>query len=307
MAPHHHSLHSIRSTLHRSAHVAETGWTRATAPFRAARYGVASGWDRLTLHFLDRWDSLSARVAGAADATRWRWYRLADGVVESWDRFAERTTAPGRRGIAIGAAALTALLCLLLIASVISIGHPRSEPVHRATVATSSDMRTGAAPTRSNIQGTASSEDPLPGVNVHVNEDAGYLFSYPDDWDLSSSGTTTTVLSPNGEVTMSFEVAPPGPLRHVSDEIVQDLTASHDDVRLVSDEVGQTPQGEESLVIGGEATDSTGKPITFLVITIHGDDHNRAILVRFGAGSAPLRALPGIQEIIASFRTSQPR
>ena len=87
---------------------------------------------------------------------------------------------------------------------------------------------------------------------------------------------------------------------------MQDLTASHDDVRLVSDTVGRTPQGEESLVIGGEATDSTGKPITFLVITIHGDDQNRAILVRFDAGSEPLKALPAIQEIIASFRTSHP-
>jgi hypothetical protein len=257
---------------------------------------VATRWYRS----VDRAEALAGRVT---DAIRQPWYRTADGIGGGWDRLVDRTTGADSRGIRLGAAALIAMLSFLIATSVIAIDRS-SRSVPGATVSTRPDTD-GETRAEGSTETTAASEDQLPGVNVHVNEAAGYLFSYPDGWDLSTSGTTTVVLSPDGEVMISFDVAPPGRLSRVSDRIVRDLTASHDNVRLVSDEVQQTPQGERSIVIGGEATDATGSPITFLAITIRGDDQNRAILVRFGAGSDPVHALPEIEEIIASFRTSR--
>ena len=144
----------------------------------------------------------------------------------------------------------------------------------------------------------------LPGVNVHVNAGGGYLFSYPDSWELTSSGETDELVSLSGDVVMSFGVAPSGPLRQASDRVLRSLTSPYSDIRLVSDRAERTEQGQRGLVIGATATDANGAFVRLMAITIRGPDHNRAITVRFSASSDLLNALPAIRQIIGSFRTS---
>jgi hypothetical protein len=104
---------------------------------------------------------------------------------------------------------------------------------------------------------------------------------------------------------MSFGVAPSGSLRETSDRVVGDLTARYTDVRLLSERFERTEQGQPSMLIGGTASDATGSPIRFLVITIRGEDRNWAISVHYATGADPVVSLPAIEEIVGSFRTSR--
>jgi hypothetical protein len=145
----------------------------------------------------------------------------------------------------------------------------------------------------------------LPDVKVHVNDRAGYLFSYPDSWALSPSGQDAMLVSPDGDVVVSFGLAPIGSLERASDGVLASLTSGYGDVELVAGDVERTEQGERSLVVGGTATDENGDLIRFLAITIQGSDQNRAITVHFSADSDPVAVLPSIREIVASYRISE--
>ena len=140
---------------------------------------------------------------------------------------------------------------------------------------------------------------------MHLNEGGGYLFSYPDTWELTSAGDEASLSSPDDEVIMTFGTGPSGSLEEASDRILKDITSSYTDVKLVAGQIERTPQGFRSVVAGGDALDASGAQIRFLVITIEGPDENRAITVRFSRSADPLGALPAIQEIISSFRVSQ--
>lgn len=167
--------------------------------------------------------------------------------------------------------------------------------------------RPGVIPSPTSAAGPnqATASPSLPGVNVHVNDRAGYLFSYPNSWALAPSGQDAMLVSPNGDVVVSFGLAPIGSLERASDGVVASLTNGYGDVELVAGGVERTEQGERSLVVGGTATDANGDLIRFLAITIQGSDQNRAITVHFSADSDPVAVLPSIREIVASYRTSE--
>jgi hypothetical protein len=227
-----------------------------------------------------------------------RWYRLTD-------RIAGRSEIPAfsnlRRGAGSRTAIFVAVLCVLLAVPVIAvIRATRDTPVPssgtREIPAASPEVRPGGE--------APGDEAQLPGFAVHVNEDAGYLFSYPDTWTVSHSGETTRLLGPEGDVEMTFGMAPSRALEPASDQVVAEVAGSYSDVELVTSEVERTPQGQRSLVVGGRGTDAAGNAVRFIVITIRGADQTLAITVRFPAGSDPLDSLSVIQEIVASFRTS---
>jgi hypothetical protein len=269
---------------------------------------VSAGWERLADGFLDRWYRFSDRVAAG-------WERLADGFLDRWygffdrvaagrarltDRLSRRHGMRSRTRILVGVT-LCALLALPVIA-LIRAGRDTSVPSNTASADTHGGPAVGIEePAR---QGLSASNDRLPGFDVHVNEQAGYLFSYPDSWDISSSGATARLVSPDGNVVMTFGMAPLGSLEEASDQAVAKATSSFVDVELVAGEVSRTLQGLRSLVVGGNAIDATGASVQFLVIAIQGPDENRAITVRFSADADPLDALPVIKQIVASFRTS---
>jgi len=260
--------------------------------------GIAAGREKLADRFLARWHRIAAGREGLADRFLVRWYRLTDRIAVGRERLADGWS---RRGVASRTAILVTVLSALLAVPVIAlIRAGRDTPVPSsgtpATPAASPEIRAG--------RDTSAAEDQLPGFGVHVNEQAGYLFSYPDAWTLSHSGETTRLLSPKGDIVMTFGLAPSRALEPASDRVVAKVASSYSDVELVTGEVERTPQGQPSLVVGGRATDASGAAVRFLVITIRGTDQTRAITVRFAAGSDPLDSLPVIREIVASFRTS---
>jgi hypothetical protein len=162
--------------------------------------------------------------------------------------------------------------------------------------------RTAAEPVR---RGLHAENDGLPGYEVHVNEGGGYLFSYPDTWEIISAGNGTRLISSDDEVIITFETGPSGSLEEASDRVMENVTRSYSAVELVAPEIERTPQGFRSVVAGGDALEATGARVRFLSITIQGPDENRAIIVRFAPSADPIEALPAIQEIVSSFRISQ--
>lgn len=205
-------------------------------------------------------------------------------------------------GITVAIAAMAS--AALVIALNVSIGGRNGSIVGADLVAERPLPSPTVQPNARPSEGARVTLAPLPGIDVHVNDRAGYLFSYPDDWKLSSSGNGDELTDPNGGVVMSFDAAPSGPLRRAADQVISTLGTRYADVRVVSDRLETTDQGQPSSVIGATAVDESGALIRLMVITVHGPDRNRAITVRFARGSDPLDALPEIQQILASFRTS---
>jgi hypothetical protein len=243
-------------------------------------------------------DHLAEELADLSERFLVRWYRLTDRIAAWRERPAGGKL---RRGVASRTAIFVTVLCALLAVPVIALiragmDTPVLSPGTPASPAASPEPRAG--------QETSGAEDQLPGFGVHVNEQAGYLFSYPDTWTVSQSGDTTRLLNPKGDIVMMFGMAPSRALKAASDRVVAEVASSYSDVELVTGDVERTPQGQPSLVVGGRATDAAGDAVRFLVITIRGTDETRAITVRFAAGSDPLDSLPVIREVVASFRTS---
>jgi hypothetical protein len=235
-----------------------------------------------------------------SDSILIRWYRLTDRIAARRERPAYRE--PGRGTVVARTAMFIALVCALVAVPVIAwvrLGQEPAAPTRRTPA-------TGAAgPTVGAEAGTFENPAQLPGFGVHVNQAAGYLFSYPDAWTVSDTGGTARLVPPTGDIVMTFGMAPARGLEAASAELVEEVTRPYTDVELVSSEIERTPQGQPSLVVGGRGTDVTGEAVRFLVITIHGSDDTRAITVRFDPGSDPLESLPVIREIVASFRTAE--
>jgi hypothetical protein len=249
-----------------------------------------------------------AEELGAVSDLLVRWYRLTD-------RITARRERPTVGELRYGAAARTAIFVTVLSAllavpviAVIRVNETRAPSSDApATRAASPGVQTGgvASPdVRTNGEETSGTEGQLPGFDVHVNKEGGYLFSYPDTWTVSHTGEVTRLLGPTGDVEMTFGIAPSRALEPASDRVVAEVADAYSDVELVTSEVDRTPQGQRSLVVGGTATDAAGDRVRFLVITIQGADQTRAITVRFDAESDPLDSLSVIREVVASFRTS---
>jgi hypothetical protein len=259
---------------------------------------IAAAWTRLTDGVLDRWYRFSDRIAAArtrlADSVLDRWYRFSDRVAAAWTRLADRIYA-----------LVVLTLCILLAISAIALiraGPDTPVPRDTATDTPEAPVAGGEDPTR---RGLSETNDQLPGYDVHVNEGGGYLFSYPDSWEIASAGDSARLVSPDDDVVITFRMAPSGSLEEASDRVLRNATSAYSGVELVAGEVERTPQGLRSFVVGGDALNATGTPVRFLVITIQGPGENRAITVRFSPSADPLEALPAIREIVSSFRISQ--
>ena len=59
-------------------------------------------------------------------------------------------------------------------------------------------------------RGFSPKSNDVPGYNVHLNEGGGYLFSYPDTWEITSAGDTARLISPDEEVVISFGTSASG-------------------------------------------------------------------------------------------------
>ena len=232
---------------------------------------------------------------------------LSDPLPVHWSRLPERRdrSAGGRLRdwLAERTSILLAALCALLAAvALLVLIRSTTDARVPGTHVLASSGRGGDVPRGTPTSGA---DGQLPGFDFHVNEDGGYLFSYPAAWTVSNSGETTHLIGPKGSVVMTFGMAPSRGLRSASERVVAGVARPYSDVDLVTSEVEPTPQGYRSLVAGGTATDAEGNAVRFLVITIRGIDQTRVITVRFDAESDPRDSLPVIREVVASFRTSE--
>ena len=275
---------------------------------------VAAGRTRLGDRFLDRWYGFSDRVAaGRTDRVVARRTRLGDRFLNRWYGFSDRVAARRedlRDGMShlenpFRSALVAGILCgMIAVSAFVVIRAGRDTPA--SDDAAIDDPRTADASVEDPMRrGLSAGNKDLPGYEVHLNEMGGYLFSYPDSWELATAGDEARLASPDDEVIMTFGAGPSGSLEVASDRVIANVTSSHTDVDLVTAEIERTPQGFRSIVAGGDALDTRGARVRFLVITIEGPDRNRAITVRFSPSANPLEASPTIQEIISSFRVSQ--
>jgi hypothetical protein len=284
---------------------AEDRWRAFTARISSASPMLAerllTRWDHLAESTDLRWSRITLR-------SRNGWHRFGDAAAASRTRFAEawpRWASVLRRPIVFGGI-VVAVLCILSGIALLRARTgttPAADETHQDAVSSLTDDRSFAtgfdpSPTASTV------EEGLPGVDVHVNEAAGYLFSYPASWAISREAGVDRLRDPSGDVLMAFEVAPPGTLRSASDRVVGEIAARYSDVELETSPVEQTPQGLPSVVVGGHGVGPGRATTRFLVITIQAPDGNRAITVHFSPDARPLEWLPVIREVIASYRIS---
>jgi hypothetical protein len=301
---------------------------------RRRRERLLARWDRLTresrheglvIRSRRRWYLLADRLERFAALWMIRWYRFAFRVIDRsgpvLDRFmilprrlgrrlaglrtrlADRRAARNGHGRATGGGTLIAAgLSLALAITVITL-LPLDEGVAERTEASPTDRSQSPGPS----SGPAREPETIPpsgssvDLRTYTNEQAGYLFSYPDGWDVSTAGTATVLSHPDSQVVISFDTAPPGSLQRASDRVLEQLTAAYVAPKTVATAVDRTPQGYLSLAAGGTATDTSGAVIRFLVITIRGPDENRALSVRFPADTDP-RNLDAVLDVVGSFR-----
>jgi hypothetical protein len=301
---------------------------------RGRRQRLLARWDRLNrdsrredliTRTRRRWYLLVDRVERRVALWRIRWYRFVYriatrcGRMIAWvafvphrvarpltggrrnrllDRRIERGHRPVASRIALVAAALPIVFALGTLALVLLVN---DLPGRSGTVVTDRSDVVGPSSGPVREQEVPPSPAASSDLEEYTNEQAGYLFSYPSDWAVSTSGAATLLSDPTSEVMISFDSGPTGSLSQSSERAVEQLTATFAGSEIVAREIDRTPQGYPSIAVGGTATDVGGGQIRFLLITVGGPDENRTLLVRFPA-DPDTQALSSALEVVGSFR-----
>lgn len=256
--------------------------------------------DRLAV----RWDKIARqrRREGLAFRVRHRWYLLTEQVepliellMIRWYRFVFRVAARWER--AVLAVGLSAALAVAVIA-LLPLGAAAPDLTDASQTPSPSPVPSTGP---SSEPETLPSPDPSTGLSTYTDSVSGYVFSYPNDWDVSTSGTVTVLSDPEGQIEISFEEASAGSLQEASDRILEELTNTYGSPETIATEVNRTPQGFRSIAVGGISRDAAGAQIRFLSITIRGPNENRAIVVRFPSETDPLD-LDALLGVVDSFR-----
>ena len=259
---------------------------------------LADRWEKITrqrrregvtLRVRHRWYLLTERVEPIVELLLIRWYRFVYRVASHWER-------------TLAAAGLSVALAVAVIA-LLPLGTAAPGPAD----APRTDQPSAQVPSTAPPSPSEALPSPVPtsDLSTYTNGLAGYLFTYPSDWDVSTSGTATILADPQGQIEISFDGAPAGSLQQASDEVLGQLSNTHGSPQTIATEVNRTSQGYPSIAVGGVAKDATGAQIRFLAITIQDPDENRAILVRFPADTSP-EDLDALLGIVDSFRITQP-
>ena len=283
-----------------------TGVTKHADSFAPPRVGVAARLARAVRRVTGLWfrsiDSLPYRWSRFRDRTHFRWSAVVHGAGGAARRTGEAARRRARWFSAAATVLATALVAAALVAAVIATVGGTTERAAPSQAVVPSAV---PSPGFSAVPPPPVSDDQLPGVHVHVNDQAGYLFSYPDGWKLTRSGTSTTLVDPKDEVQMAFATAPRAPLEETNRRVLAGLTSPYRDMNVVTRDSQLTEQGQSSLVLGGTAVDEAGSTIRFLVVTIEGTARNWAITVRYEPHADVTDSITAIEEIVGSFRTSE--
>jgi hypothetical protein len=257
------------------------------------RERLAVRWDKiarqrrregLAFRLRHRWYLLTERVEPLIELLMIRWYRFVFHVAARWER-------------AVLAVGLSAALAVTVIA-LLPLGAAAPDPTDGSDTRSPSPVPSaGVSPEPDTLPSPGLS----PGLSIYTNNVSGYVFSYPNDWDVSTSGTVAVLSDPEGQIEISFHGAPPGPLQDASDRVLEELSNSHGSLDTIATEINRTSQGYRSIAVGGIARDEVGAEIRFLAITIRGPNENRAIMVLFPAETDPLD-LDALLGVVDSFR-----
>jgi hypothetical protein len=305
--------HETRRELGRIPQPEDSMPGRLVTRWRRLPTRTLSAWSRLKERSLSRWDGVTYRASLIRARLTDRpagWHRLGDWtaalrlrLADGWSRWSGARRPIVVQGFVGGALAIASVI---LMVSAWTRDTPQGsirQPATTALAEPDQDVAAGFDPPTA----PPVSDDFLPGVEVHVNEAAGHLFTYPSSWEIDRESGIDRLRHPSGDVVMTFEVAPPGSLQTASDRIVRDIAFRYSNLELDTSPVERTPQGLPSLVVGGHGIGPGGELMRFLVITIQAPDGNRAIAVHFSPDARPLAALPVIREVIASYRISSVR
>ena len=259
--------------------------------------------------FIER---IGARRERSVEMLSVHWFHLIDRLRHRWATTIHRREGWRGRRVADAVIALC-LIGIISLASAVAVSTLVDSAGERPAGFESADDDRGQGVDPPGEPGTSTQEQPSgadppddqrDGFRVHNDEQAGYRFSYPAGWELSASGEATRLIDAGGDVLISFRTATAGSIQRLSDRLVDSLANRYGDVEMVARDDGETPQGEPSLIVGGQATDLDGSTIRFMVITIKGPDRNRAITVRFSADSDPLDVSARIRRIVGSFEAA---
>jgi len=139
------------------------------------------------------------------------------------------------------------------------------------------------------------------GFVEHVSRAGGYRFVYPQTWGLRDEGRATRVTSPDGTVDLSFRPRPkderglsPSSLRPIDPKLTHE--------RVIGSR-WELIGGSLSLLVGGTATDESGRRVRFLEISVGADPQDYAITIVVPFASDPGDVLPRIEAIVSSFET----
>jgi hypothetical protein len=292
----------LAKRLDRLAHRMQRRRERLAARSERLTRGVESRRWGLTFRLRRRWFLLVDRVELGIELLQVRWYRRISHVPE---RLARRGHGSASRRGALVAAGISVALAVTAIA-VLPLdrldrgvqGRPDASPADPSPDPQPSPVPSGGPSMFPSVA-------PSPDLSTYTNEQAGYLFSYPDSWEVSASPTATVLSDPEGQVVVSFDGAPPGPLQEASDGVLEQLTDAYVSPKIVATDYGSTPQEYPSIVVGGTATDASGASIRFLVVTIEGPEENRALSIRFPADTDP-DDLGAVLAVVGSFRFDRP-
>jgi hypothetical protein len=310
-APWYRSLDRIAGRWDRFAQAASVGWERVTWRGHARRRHHGES-ERRWFGFVDRIGDFKERLTESFSVG---WDRLTHRYRGRRVRTARSGGEQSRRRVAdwIVAGALTVIVGLASMATLSALRDAEGErsaantdlsgPGGSSDRAVEGPGGTGAAP-EERPPTSDGSGTPLGAFRVYQDERTGYRFSYPSGWEVSASEGITRLVDSAGEIIISFRTAPSGSIEDFSERLVGILASRYAPLDLVAREEGETPQGESSLVLGGNATDIDGSSIRFMIVTIEGPDRNRAITVRFSADSDLLDVSSSIRRIVGSFTTS---
>lgn len=134
----------------------------------------------------------------------------------------------------------------------------------------------------------------------HTNAAAGYSFLRPVGWEVSERGTVSELTAPGGDVIVSFGLGPDGSLRDASTEFVASVADAYEEVQVQGPE-REDIAGRSAIVAGGTAVNQAGVAIRFIAIAFRIEGQNYAISVFVADASDPVRVLPSVEDVIASF------
>jgi hypothetical protein len=292
----------LAKRLDRLTHRMQRRRERLAARSERLTRGVESRRWGLTFRLRRRWFLLVDRVELGIELLQVRWYRRISHVP---DLLARRGHGSASRRGALVAAGISVAVALTAIAVLPLDKLDRDAPARPDASPTDPSPNPQPSPVPSGGPEMFPSVAPSLDLSTYTNEQAGYLFRYPDEWVVSASPTATVLSDPQGQVVVSFDGAPPGSLQQASDGVLDQLTNAYVSPKIIATEYGSTPQDYPSVVVGGTATDASGSSIRFLVVTIEGPEENRALSVRFPADTDP-DDLGAVLAVVGSFRFDPP-